>query len=191
VTQIDASRFDPGTAYISVSRFRVDDLTPLVFRTHDGGRTWTKITRGLADNASVNVVRADPLTKGLLFAGTERDVYVSFNDGDDYHTIWINPNNPDIILIAADQGATITVNRGQTWSLWYNQPTAQMFHVTADNRFSPTGCTAASRRADRPASSAGATTARSRFASGAPSASRSTATRRPIRGTRASSSAAR
>src|SRR6185295_12862778 len=49
--------------------------------------------------------------------------------------IWINPSNPDIILIAADQGATITVNGGQTWSTWYNQPTAQMFHVAADNRF--------------------------------------------------------
>ena len=55
--------------------------------------------------------------------------------GDDYHTIWINPSNPDIILIASDQGATITVNAGKTWSSWYNQPTAQMFHVTADNRF--------------------------------------------------------
>jgi hypothetical protein len=59
VTQIDASHADAATAYISVSRFRVDDLTPLVFRTHDGGKTWTKITRGLADNASVNVVRED------------------------------------------------------------------------------------------------------------------------------------
>ena len=55
--------------------------------------------------------------------------------GDDYHTIWINPTNPDIILIAADQGATITVNGGETWSSWYNQPTAQLFHVAADNRF--------------------------------------------------------
>src|SRR5207248_5446800 len=54
--------------------------------------------------------------------------------GDDYHTIWINPTNPRIILIAADQGATITVNGGDTWSSWYNQPTAQMFHVTADHR---------------------------------------------------------
>src|SRR5262249_28959295 len=55
--------------------------------------------------------------------------------GDDYHTIWINPANPRVILIAADQGATITVNGGETWSSWYNQPTAQMFHVAADNRF--------------------------------------------------------
>src|SRR5207237_7773877 len=55
--------------------------------------------------------------------------------GDDYHRIWINPENPNIILIASDQGATITVNGGQTWSSWYNQPTAQMYHVITDNRF--------------------------------------------------------
>src|SRR5207253_7432632 len=53
VTQIDASHFDINSAYVSVSRFRLDDLTPLIFRTHDGGKTWTPITRGLAPNASV------------------------------------------------------------------------------------------------------------------------------------------
>ena len=55
--------------------------------------------------------------------------------GDDYHRIWINPNNPDIILLASDQGAIITVNGGETWSSWYNQPTAQFYHVSADNAF--------------------------------------------------------
>src|SRR5439155_8455046 len=79
VTQIDASHFDINSAYVSVSRFRLDDLTPLIFRTHDGGKTWTPITRGLAPNASVNVVREDLQVKGLLFAGTEHDVYVSFD----------------------------------------------------------------------------------------------------------------
>ena len=55
--------------------------------------------------------------------------------GDDYHRIWINPNNPDIILIASDQGAIITVNGGETFSSWYNQPTAQFYHVSTDNAF--------------------------------------------------------
>ena len=55
--------------------------------------------------------------------------------GDDYHTIWINPENPDIIFLGVDQGATISVNGGKTWSSWYNQPTAQFYHVITDNRF--------------------------------------------------------
>ena len=54
--------------------------------------------------------------------------------GDDYHTIWINPANPNIIMLAADQGATISVNYGRTWSSWYNQPTAQFYHVITDNQ---------------------------------------------------------
>ena len=55
--------------------------------------------------------------------------------GDDYHRIWIKPNDPNIMLIAADQGAIITVNGGETFSSWYNQPTAQFYHVSADNDF--------------------------------------------------------
>src|SRR5262249_50597698 len=55
--------------------------------------------------------------------------------GDDYHTVWINPEDPRIILTATDQGAVITVNGGKTWSSWYNQPTAQFYHVITDNRF--------------------------------------------------------
>jgi len=55
--------------------------------------------------------------------------------GDDYHRIWINPNNPDIMLFAVDQGAIITVNGGKTFSSWYNQPTAQFYHVSTDNAF--------------------------------------------------------
>jgi hypothetical protein len=55
--------------------------------------------------------------------------------GDDYHTVWINPNNPNIIALALDQGATISVNYGRTWSSWYNQPTAQFYHVSTDNQF--------------------------------------------------------
>ena len=55
--------------------------------------------------------------------------------GDDYQNIWINPNNPEIILLASDQGAIVTVNGGKTWSSWYNQSTAQMYHVNADNAF--------------------------------------------------------
>jgi photosystem II stability/assembly factor-like uncharacterized protein len=87
VTQLEASRFDPAVAYASVSRFRIDDLKPYVYRTRDGGKTWTKIVAGLPDNASVNTVREDIVRKGLLFAGTERQVWVSFDDGDHWQSL--------------------------------------------------------------------------------------------------------
>ncbi|HJZ71989.1 MAG TPA: hypothetical protein VKE51_09615 [Vicinamibacterales bacterium] len=114
VTQIDASHFDQATAYISVSRFRVDDLTPLVFRTRDGGKSWTKITRGLADTAPVNVVREDPATRGLLFAGTERDVYVSFDDGDSWQSITLNLPHTSVrdLIVHGDDVAVATHGRG-------------------------------------------------------------------------------
>jgi len=55
--------------------------------------------------------------------------------GDDYQNLWINPENPNIILLVSDQGALVSVNRGETWSSWYNQPTAQLYHVAATNTF--------------------------------------------------------
>ena len=55
--------------------------------------------------------------------------------GDDYHRLWINPDNTSVMLLAGDQGAAVTVNGGETWSSWYNQPTAQLYHVSADNAF--------------------------------------------------------
>jgi photosystem II stability/assembly factor-like uncharacterized protein len=90
VTQIDASHFDVEMAYVSVSRFRLDDLSPYVYRTRDGGKTWQKIVRGLPDDASVNVVREDPERRGLLFAGTERAVWVSFDDGEHWQALQLN-----------------------------------------------------------------------------------------------------
>ena len=71
VTQLAASHFDDETAYASVSRFRINDLHPYIYRTHDGGKNWKLITAGLPEFAPVDTVREDPVRKGLLFAGTE------------------------------------------------------------------------------------------------------------------------
>ena len=90
VTQLAASPFDDETAYASVSRFRVDDLRPYIYRTHDGGKTWRLITSGLPDNAPVNAIREDPVRNGLLFAGTETSVWVSFDDGDHWQPLQLN-----------------------------------------------------------------------------------------------------
>ncbi len=90
VTQLIASRFDENTAYASVSRFRVNDLKPYIYRSHDGGKTWTKIVAGLPDDAPVDTIREDPIRKGLLFAGTELSVWVSFDDGDHWQSLQLN-----------------------------------------------------------------------------------------------------
>lgn len=116
VTQIEASHFDNNTAYASVSRFRIDDLHPYIYRTHDSGKTWQLITNGLP-NSAVNTVREDPVRKGMLFAGTETAVWVSFDDGDHWqslrqnlpHTsmrdLWIHDND----LIVATHGRSFWI----------------------------------------------------------------------------------
>jgi len=90
VTQIEASHFDANIAYVSVSRMRIDDLHPYIFRTHDGGITWQRIDAGLPLNAPVNAVREDSERKGLLFAATENAVWVSCDDGDHWDSLQIN-----------------------------------------------------------------------------------------------------
>ena len=90
VTQISASHFDEQTAYASVSRFRINDVHPYLYRTHDGGKTWKLITAGLPDFGPVDTVREDPVRKGLLFAGTETAVWVSFDDGDHWQSLQLN-----------------------------------------------------------------------------------------------------
>ena len=81
VTQIDASYFDENTAYIAINAIRKDDMAPYIYKTHDAGKNWKLVTEGLPSNGPVNVVRADPKQVGLLFAGTERAVYFSVDEG--------------------------------------------------------------------------------------------------------------
>ncbi len=90
VTQISASHFDEDTAYASVSRFRINDTHPYIYRTHDAGKNWKLITAGLPDFGPVDTVREDPVRKGLLFAGTENSVWVSFDDGDHWQSLQLN-----------------------------------------------------------------------------------------------------
>ena len=90
VTQIAASHFDFRSAYASASRFRIDDLHPYIYRTHDGGKSWQKIVTGLPESGPVDTVREDPVEKGLLFAGTENAVWVSFDDGDHWQSLQLN-----------------------------------------------------------------------------------------------------
>ncbi|MBS1933876.1 MAG: glycoside hydrolase, partial [Bacteroidetes bacterium] len=120
-----------------------------IYRSDDGGESWQKLNSdarfwGRGDDFAE--VKADPKNADIVFtadvvvwksvnAGKTWDAFRGAPGGDDYHRLWINPNNPDIILIACDQGAIVTVNGGQTFSSWYNQPTAQFYHVSTDNAF--------------------------------------------------------
>lgn len=90
ISIVDAGRFDAKTAYAAVNTMRLDDFRPHIYRTHDGGKTWTHITNGIADGAIINVVREDPKRKGLLFAGSEDQVWVSFDDGDHWSSLRLN-----------------------------------------------------------------------------------------------------
>jgi photosystem II stability/assembly factor-like uncharacterized protein len=90
VTGLEASHFDVNTAYASVDRHQLQDYEPYIYRTRDLGKTWTKITAGMPPGVYVHVVKEDPMTKGLLFAGTERGAYVSFDDGDHWQPLQLN-----------------------------------------------------------------------------------------------------
>lgn len=90
ISVIEASHYESAVAYAAINRFRLDDLRPHIYRTRDAGKTWQPIVNGLPDNAPVNVVREDPVRRGLLFAGTERSVFVSFDDGDNWQPLQLN-----------------------------------------------------------------------------------------------------
>jgi photosystem II stability/assembly factor-like uncharacterized protein len=90
VSVIEASHYDAATAYAAINSFRLDDLNAHIYRTRDFGKSWQEMTKGISDNAPSNVVREDPVRKGLLFAGTETSVYVSFDDGDNWQPLELN-----------------------------------------------------------------------------------------------------
>ena len=114
VSLIDAGHFDANTAYAAVNTLRLDDARPHIYRTSDAGKTWKEIVKGIPDGQTVNAVREDPQRKGLLFAGTERAVYVSFDDGDNWQSLRLNLPATSIrdLIIKDDDLAVATHGRG-------------------------------------------------------------------------------
>ena len=114
---VDASHFNANTAYAAVDRHRLDDNHPYIYKTHDGGKHWTLVTNGIPSNESVNFVREDPKRAGLLYAGTERRVYVSFDDGGSWQSLQQNLpaasmrditfNGEDVVLATHGRGIWI------------------------------------------------------------------------------------
>ena len=119
------------------------------YRSDDGGESWSKVNGDVRlwdrgdDFAEIKV---DPKNEDIVYdanvvtwkstdAGKTWTGWKGAPGGDDYHRLWINPDNTDVMILASDQGAGVSVNGGRTWSSWYNQPTAQLYHVAADNAF--------------------------------------------------------
>lgn len=120
-----------------------------IYRTDDGGESWMRINtddRLWVRGDDFAEIKVDPKNPDIVYdadvvvwksldGGKTWSGFHGAPGGDDYHRLWINPTNPDVILLASDQGAQVTVNGGNTWGTWYNQPTAQLYHVSADNAF--------------------------------------------------------
>ncbi|MBI1783400.1 MAG: glycoside hydrolase, partial [Sphingobacteriales bacterium] len=120
-----------------------------IYRSDDGGENWYMANadgRFWGRGSDFAEVKVDPKNADVVYSanvvtwksvdgGKTWNAFRGAPGGDDYHRIWINPNDPNIILIASDQGAIVTVNGGETFSSWYNQPTAQFYHVATDNAF--------------------------------------------------------
>jgi hypothetical protein len=127
VSILDASPHDAGTAYIAVDRHKFDELRPYVYKTHDFGKSWTKITTGIAENTFVRAVREDPKRKGLLYAGTETGIYVSFDDGARWQALQLNlPTTPIHDLVVKGDDLAVATHGRSFWILDDLSPLRQM-----------------------------------------------------------------
>jgi photosystem II stability/assembly factor-like uncharacterized protein len=119
INSLDASPFDAGTAYVAATMYKYDDYKPYLYKTSDYGKSWKKITSGIPDGAFTRVIREDPNKRGLLYAGTETGIYISFDDGANWQSMQMNlPVTPvtDLViqkreqeLVAATQGRSFWI----------------------------------------------------------------------------------
>ena len=131
VSLIDAGRFDANTAYAAINTFRLDDLRPHIYRTHDGGRTWKEIVKGIPNGGIVNAVREDPVRKGLLFAGTEQAVYFSIDDGENWQPLRLNmPATSIRDLVIKDDDVVVGTHGRSFWILDDITPLRQLSSAT-------------------------------------------------------------
>ena len=126
VSIIDESKHRPGTLFVAANRYQVDDRQPYVFKTHDYGKTWTKIVNGVQDGHFARAVREDPVREGLLFLATEHGVYFSINDGDLWQPLQLKlPDTPIRDLVVKDNDVVIGSHGRGFWILDDIQPLRQ------------------------------------------------------------------
>ena len=132
ISLIEASPHDAGTAYVAVDRHQNDDLAPYIYKTNDYGATWSRITTGIPEGAFVRAVREDPKKKGLLYAGTERGVYVSFDDGGHWRSLQINlPITPVHDLVVKNDDLVLATHGRSFWILDDVSPLRQFADTVA------------------------------------------------------------
>ncbi len=129
VSQLDAGHFDGATAYAAINAIRRDDQRPHVYRTHDGGASWQRIVQGLPAFGPVNVVREDPQQAGLLFAGTERAVYFSIDDGDHWQPLRLNMPASSIRDLVVHENDLVIGTHGR--SIWVLDDIAPLRQLAA------------------------------------------------------------
>jgi photosystem II stability/assembly factor-like uncharacterized protein len=115
---IEPSPHDANTAYVAIDRHKLDDLKPYIFKTTDAGKTWSAITTGIPEGANVHAVREDPKRRGLLYAGTELGVFVSFDDGAHWQPLQLNlPVSPIHDLVVKDDDLVVATHGRSFWVL--------------------------------------------------------------------------
>ncbi len=131
ISILEPSAHDAGTAYIAATRYKLSDHRPYLYRTTDYGQSWTEITSGIPENDFTRVIREDPDRPGLLYAGTERSVYVSFNAGDEWQPLGLNLPLVPVHDLALRNGDLIAATHGR--SFWILDNVA-LLHQLAEAR---------------------------------------------------------
>ncbi len=132
---IDASPHDAGTAYLAANRYKLDDFKPYLFKTTDFGKSWKKIVNGIPQNEFTHVIREDPTNKGMLYAGTERGIYVSFDAGERWQPLQLNlPVTPvhDLAIQAREHDLVAATHGRSFWILDDLTPLYQLKDITSD-----------------------------------------------------------
>ena len=136
VSQIDGGHFDVNTIYVAVNAIRKDDMRPHIFRTHDGGATWKEIVKGLNPISPINVVREDPKQPGLLFAGSEREVFFSVDDGENWQALRMNmPGSSVRDLVIHEDDLVVGTHGRSIWILDNISPLRSLAKLDTKNSF--------------------------------------------------------